>query len=227
VNSIALEPRPLSEEIEFLLTHTARYLTKDPMPSDVLSVFAGLRPLVSAGETENTAAISRDHTVCISRSGLITITGGKWTTYRKMAEDVVDQAAIIAQLDARPSVTENLNIHGSHHHPEIFGELEDYGSDAVALKELMDEKKEYADYLHEKLPVRKGEVVWAVQNEMARTVDDFLSRRRRALLLDARTSVEMAAEVAKIMAKELDKNKAWQKKQVEAYQYLAEGYIIK
>jgi glycerol-3-phosphate dehydrogenase len=226
VYSVPLEPRPLSEELDFLLSHTARYLTKDPAPSDVLSVFAGLRPLVSSVETENTAAISRDHIVCISRSGLVTITGGKWTTYRKMAEDVVDQAAVIAQLDSRPSVTENLNIHGSHHHPDIFGELKDYGSDAVALKELIDEKKNYSDYIHDKLPIRKGEVVWAVRNEMARTVEDFLSRRRRALLLDARISIKMADDVAAIIAKELDKNRAWKKEQIETYQTLAEGYII-
>ena len=227
VDSIPLEPRPLAEELDFLISHTARYLTKDPAPSDVFSVFAGLRPLVSSGEAENTAAISRDHTVCISRTGLVTITGGKWTTYRKMAEDVVDQAAIIAQLDAQPSVTENLNIHGSHHHPDVFGELKDYGSDAVALNELIDEKKEYSEYIHDKLPIKKGEVVWAARNEMARTVEDFLSRRRRALLLDARTSIEMAVEVAKIMAKELGKNRAWKKEQIETYQILAEGYIIK
>ena len=227
VNNIPLEPKPLAEELEFLLTHTARYLTKDPAPSDVLSVFAGLRPLVSSGEAENTAAISRDHTVCISRSGLVTITGGKWTTYRKMAEDVVDQAALIGQLDARPSVTSNLNIHGSHHHSDIFDELKDYGSDAVAIKELMDDKKEYAEYIHEKLPIRKGEVIWAVRHEMARTVEDFLSRRRRALLLDARISMEMAETVAAIMAKELDKSRSWRKEQIETYQSIAEGYIIK
>ncbi|MBN1406295.1 MAG: glycerol-3-phosphate dehydrogenase/oxidase [Calditrichaceae bacterium] len=227
VNSLPIEPRPLPEELDFLLTHTARYLTKDPATSDVLSVFAGLRPLVSSGEAENTAAISRDHTVCISRSGLVTITGGKWTTYRKMAEDVVDQAAVIGQLESRPSVTEHLNIHASHHHPDIFGELKDYGSDAAAIKELLDDKAEYAEYLHDKLPIRKGEVIWAVQNEMARTVEDFLSRRRRALLLDARASIEMAEDVAAIMAKELNKNKMWKKDQVKAYQNLAEGYIIK
>jgi glycerol-3-phosphate dehydrogenase len=138
----------------------------------------------------------------------------------------VDQAAVIAQLDSRPSVTENLNIHGSHHHPDIFGELKDYGSDAVALKELIDEKKNYSDYIHDKLPIRKGEVVWAVRNEMARTVEDFLSRRRRALLLDARISIKMADDVAAIIAKELDKNRAWKKEQIETYQTLAEGYII-
>jgi glycerol-3-phosphate dehydrogenase len=144
-----------------------------------------------------------------------------------MAEDVVDQAAVIAQLDAQPSVTENLNIHGSHHHSDIFGELKDYGSDAVALKDLMDENEEYAEQIHKNLPIKKSEVVWAVQNEMARTVEDFLSRRRRALLLDARASIEMADEVAAIMAKELGEDKTWQNEQVKSYQKLAEGYLIK
>ena len=226
VNSVSMEPRPLPEELDFLLSHTARYLTKDPSRQDVLSVFAGLRPLVSSGDSENTAAISRDHTVSISRSGLVTITGGKWTTYRKMAEDAIDQAAVIAQLDIQPSVTESLNIHGSHHHPDIFGELKDYGSDASELKELINTKAEYSEQIHEKLPIKKGEVVWAVRHEMARTVEDFLSRRRRALLLDARASIEMADIVAGIMAKELGKKSAWRKEQVESFQKIAEGYVV-
>ncbi|MEJ2054601.1 MAG: glycerol-3-phosphate dehydrogenase/oxidase [Calditrichaceae bacterium] len=226
VKTLSLEPKPLAQELEFLLSHASRYLTKDPAASDVLSVFAGLRPLVSAADTENTAAISRDHTVCISRSGLVTVTGGKWTTYRKMAQDVIDQAAIVAELESRPSVTEDLNIHGSHHHSGIFEELEDYGSDALELKELINQKKVYAERIHEKFPIYKGEIIWAVRNEMARTVEDFLSRRRRVLLLDARISMEMADDVAAIMRKELGKNSRWQKEQVESYQKMAQGYLL-
>jgi len=219
------EPLPFPEEIEFLLTHAARYLTKDPTKDDILSMFAGLRPLVSGGEEENTAAISRDHTINISRSGLLTITGGKWTTYRKMAEDTIDQACILAQLDPQPSVSENLQIHGYHKNAKKFGELDIYGSDAPAIQDLIKEKKEFAKMLHPTFTIKAGEVVWAARQEMARTVEDFLSRRRRALLLNARASMEMAEGVAELMAKELGKNKKWRKNQTEKYIQLAGKYI--
>ena len=123
VDDIPLEPRPLAAELEFLISHAAKYLTKDPEPTDVLSAFAGLRPLVSLGDQKNTAAISRDHTIHIARSGLVTITGGKWTTYRKMAEDTIDQASIVAQLEERPSVSRTLSIHGYHKNAGRFGDL--------------------------------------------------------------------------------------------------------
>lgn len=226
VRETSLEPKPFREELDFLLSHAARYLTKDPTPNDVLSAFAGLRPLVSSSAEENTAAISRDHTVHISRGGLVTITGGKWTTYRKMAEDTVDQAALLAQLEPRPSITRNLNIHGYHHHSENFETLKDYGSDALKIRELVGEKKEFAQPLHRRVPVLKGEVVWAVRQEMARTVEDFLARRRRLLLLDARLSMEVAPEVAALMARELGKNQKWQKAQIEEYRRLAQNYLI-
>ncbi|MFH1525189.1 MAG: glycerol-3-phosphate dehydrogenase/oxidase [Bacteroidota bacterium] len=226
VDDYLLEPIPKEGEIEFLLTHTARYLTKDPKRSDILSVFSGLRPLVKSGDAENTAAISRDHTILISRSGLVTICGGKWTTYRKMAEDVIDHAAHLAQLNEKPSVTARLQIHGCHNHAAEFGDLEIYGSDAIAIKELYRENKSYKDILHPKFKTTHGEVVWAVRNEMARTVDDFLSRRTRNLLLDAKASVEAAPAVSKIMAKELGKNRKWMKNQIEEFNRIANNYIV-
>lgn len=130
VSEITTQPKPFAEELDFLLTHAGRYLTKTPQAKDVLSAFAGLRPLVSLGKEENTAAISRDHTLYISRFGLITITGGKWTTYRKMAEDTIDQAIIIAQVEPSPSVSEDLPVYGYHKNSEIFDDLAIYGSDA-------------------------------------------------------------------------------------------------
>lgn len=226
VKTIELEPRPFPEEIEFLLKHTARYLTKDPTSSDVLSTFAGLRPLVAAPDEEETAALSRDHTIYISRSGLVTITGGKWTTYRKMAEDTVDQAATLAALDAKSSVTKNLQIHGYHQNAATFGELACYGADAPAILDLFREKKEYEELLHPKFNIRVGEVIWAVRHEMARTVEDFLSRRTRALLLDARASIEAGPSVAEWMAKELGRKRSWISEQVKAYRLLAQGYLV-
>ena len=226
VKEILLEPRPMAEEIEFLISHAAKYLTKDPSPSDVLSVFAGLRPLVSQGAGGSTSAISRDHTIYISRSGLVTITGGKWTTCRKMAEDTIDHAVMIAHLDEKPSVTANLPIHGYHNNPEKFGDLAIYGSDAQFIKDLLLSSPEYHKKLHPRFKTIAGEVVWAVRNEMARTVEDFLARRTRTLLLDAKASIEMAPKVARLMASELKKDEAWVETQINEYQNLAKDYLI-
>ena len=226
VKDTPLEPLPLADELDFLLTHTAQYLTKDPTPDDVLSMFAGLRPLVSMGKDENTAAISRDHTIHISGSGLVTITGGKWTTYRKMAEDTVDQAAVVAQLDERPCATQDLNIHGYHRNAAQFGKLAVYGSDARAIQELGREDPALTEPLHPRLTTTLGEVVWAVRHEMARTVEDFLSRRTRSLLLDARASIEVTPRVAEKMAEELGQDAAWQKEQIDTFVALARKYLM-
>lgn len=227
VETPSLEPRAMEEEIEFLLTHAARYLTKDPARSDVLSVFAGLRPLVRAEDAESTAALSRDHTVLVAPSGLITLTGGKWTTYRKMGEDVINQACVVAGLDDRPSVTEKLRLHGWIKHSEArSGELAEYGSDAPAIERLVAERPDLGQLLHPRLPYVGAEVVWATRSEMARSVEDVLARRTRAILLDARASSECAPRVASLMAKELGRDSDWERLQVTAYQELAGGYVL-
>jgi glycerol-3-phosphate dehydrogenase len=226
VDKFLLEPEPFEEEIQFLLEHTARYLTKDPKRSDILSVFAGLRPLVKTGEDENTAAISREHTLNVSRSGLVTIAGGKWTTYRKMAEDTIDQAMLLANLEPEETVTKELRLHGYHNHADEFGDLEIYGSDAIAIQELLREEKFYKELLHPNFTTVAGEVVWAVRNEMARTIDDFISRRTRMLLLDAKAAKETAPVVAKIMAKEMNKNQNWIDEQILTFNSIADNYIV-
>jgi glycerol-3-phosphate dehydrogenase len=226
VDDAVMEPRPLTQETAFLLEHTARYLTKDPTPDEVLSVFAGLRPLVSSGGEEKTAALSREHTVQVSPSGLVTIIGGKWTTYRKMAEDTIDRAASVAQLEDKPSLTKELHIHGFHNNAKEFGMFAIYGADAPALQDLIRENKAYGKQLNPAMPTVAGEVIWAVRHEMARTIEDFLSRRTRALLLDARASMEMAPKVAELMAQELGRDKAWQGHQISAYKRLAKGYLL-
>jgi glycerol-3-phosphate dehydrogenase len=226
VSGAALEPVALDEEVEFLLEHAGRYLDRDPTRADVLSVFAGLRPLVGGeGEEGSTASLSRDHTLLISDAGLVTITGGKWTTYRKMAEDTVDQGATLAGMDDRPCVTRQLHLHGYHAHAERFGELSQYGSDAPSVRELLRDEARYGEPLHESFPIRAGEVVWAVRHEMARTVEDVLSRRTRALLLDARAAMEVAPVVARLMAGELGRGAAWVDAQVDEFTTLAAGYL--
>jgi glycerol-3-phosphate dehydrogenase len=228
VEAVTLEPTPTAEELEFLLEHARRYLEKDPGPEDVLSAFAGIRPLVAPPDSSGgeTSEISREHELHISNSGLVTISGGKWTTYRKMAEDTIDQAATLADLDDRPSVSRNLNIHGWHEHPEQFGDLAAYGADALPLRTLMEDRPALAEPLDDRLPIRKGQVVWAARNEMARTVEDVLARRTRCLLLDAQASIDVAPEVAALLAEERGRDAKWADAQVEAFTEVATGYLM-
>jgi len=221
-----LEPKPLEEEVSFILRHAAKYMTKDPARSDVLSAFAGLRPLVKPPDAKSTAEISRSHHLQVSESGLVTIAGGKWTTYRKMGEDTVDQAAIVAGLNERECQTSNLRIHGWLKNVDRSDHMYVYGSDQVSIRKLIDEQPELEQKIHERLPHIKAEVVWAVRNEMARTVEDVLARRTRSLLLDARASIEMAPEVARLMAKEMGYDEQWQTDQIKEYEELARGYIL-
>ncbi len=225
LDSHCLEPRALEEEREFVMTHARKYLTKDPTDDDVLSVFAGLRPLVKAGEGSDTAALSRDHSIIISNSGLITLTGGKWTTYRKMAEDVIDQAETVGNLPHKCCQTEEMQIHGWTQAEASSPNLAPYGADALQIQELIAASPEFADRLHPELPYQKAEVVWHAREEMARTVEDVLARRTRALLLNARASIDAAPAVALILAEELRRGDAWQAKQVAEYTKLAEGYV--
>lgn len=226
VDTIELEPRAMEEEIDFILSTAAQYLAEDPKRSDVLSAFAGLRPLVKSGDAESTAALSRDHVILISDSGLLTITGGKWTTYRKMAHDAVDQAETIAGLDRRPCQTEHLQIHGWTRQEAPRPGLKGYGADAAAIEALVEADSKLGELIHPELPAIRAEVVWAVREEMARTVEDVLGRRTRSLLLGARASAEAAREVAELMALELGEGGEWVEGQVAAYRELAARYQV-
>jgi glycerol-3-phosphate dehydrogenase len=226
IETPTLEPRPLEEEIAFILETAGRYLLKAPTRDDVLSVFVGIRPLVKSGEGLLTAALSRDHTIHFDASGLLTATGGKWTTYRNMAEHTVDQAADFGRLAERPCVTRTLNIHGFHSNAERFGALSVYGSDALAIQDLMRATPPLADALHPQLPYTGAEVVWGVRHEMARSVEDVLARRTRALFLNARAAEAMAPEVARLMAGELGWDAARQATETAAFTTLAAGYRV-
>jgi glycerol-3-phosphate dehydrogenase len=227
IETISYEPLPFEEEIEFVLETAGRYLSHKPRREDILSVFVGIRPLAkAAGAVDGkTSAISRDYTIHIDHTGLVTIAGGKWTTYRHMAEDCVDHAITLGGLDERPCVTATTHIHGYHQHPEELGSLSVYGSDAAAILELAKENPGLAKPLHSDLPYIGAEVVWAARHEMSRTVDDALSRRTRALLLNARAAVEVAPAVASLLAAELGKDSSWAAAQVAAFRALAAQYI--
>ncbi len=221
-----LEPAPMEKEIEFILTTAAQYLHKAPTRSDVLSVFTGIRPLVKASDSGNTAALSRDHTIHIDESGLLNITGGKWTTYRHMAEDCVNHAATLAKLPDKQCVTRQLNIHGFHGQAAKFAALSFYGSDAPAIQKLMREDAALAQPLTAALPYTGAEVIWAVRSEMARTVDDVLARRTRALFLNVNAALECAPRVASLMAQELAKEASWEAEQIRAFQEVAGHFEI-
>jgi glycerol-3-phosphate dehydrogenase len=212
VREPSLDPIPQPQEIDFLLETAARYLARDPSRKDVLSTFAGIRPLVkSGGDAASTAALSRDHTIHISKSGLMTIAGGKWTTYRRMAEDCVDHAATLARLAERPCVTQELPIDNAA---------------AAGIAELVREAPELGRTLHERVPITAAQVVWAARAEMALNVDDVLSRRTRALFLDARTANEAAPLVARLLTQELGRDAEWEADQVRQFSALARGYLL-
>jgi glycerol-3-phosphate dehydrogenase len=229
VDEAAVEPRPSREEVRYLLEHVARYLEKKPRAEDIRSAFAGLRPLLRGHDARlgdigaPTAKLSREHTVVVSSTGLVTVTGGKWTTYRRMAADAVDRAAEVGGLPARPSSTAGLRLHGWQESPD--GPLSIYGSDADGIRALAVEDPAWDRPLHPALPYIAAEVVWAARHEAARTVDDVLARRTRALFLDARASIEAAPAVAALLASALGKDTAWQDAQVARFRELADGYL--
>jgi glycerol-3-phosphate dehydrogenase len=235
VETATLEPVAMEREIEFVLTTAGQYLTKTPTRADVLSVFAGIRPLARTTGATRTASLSRDHVIHIDRSGMVTVSGGKWTTYRHMAEDCVDQAATLAQLPERACVTQHLRIHGFHDvakddtRKEFGSEvdtLDVYGSDANQIRGLIEAEARLGERLHPALPYIKAEVIWAVRHEMARTVEDCLARRTRALFLNARTALVMAPAVADLMAPELGWDEAMRTKQLAAFRETASNYLL-
>lgn len=225
IPAASLEPRPLEEEIDFLLRTAGRYLRRVPGRRDVLSAFTGIRPLVGPRQTRVTAAISRDHTIHVDPAGLVTTTGGKWTTYRRMAEETVDRIARLAGLPARPCVTPSLRIHGFDADAARHGALAGYGADAPAIAALAEREPALGERLHGELTSIATEVVWAARHEMARTVEDVLARRLRALFLNARAAIEAAPRVAALLARECGRDAGWEQGQVAAFTALARPYL--
>jgi glycerol-3-phosphate dehydrogenase len=225
------EPRALPEEIEFILRNAARYLERDPSRADVRSVFAGQRPLVHEGGRDGpTKSISRTHKVVVSASGLVTIVGGKWTTYRKMAEDTMERALDVAGIGPRPCVTESLRAHGYLPAGDPAMPAEDwlrvYGSEAAAVRAVCAESAAMGSAIAPGLPYQMGAVAYAARHEMARSLDDCLARRTRALLLDARAASGGADAAAAVLARELGRDAAWARDEAARFRTLAERYIL-
>ncbi len=226
VESKSPEPRALPEEKKFLRDYIARYLGRAPRPEEILSVWSGLRPLVRKLGVA-TSKLSRDHTILVSSSGLITVTGGKWTTYRRMGQDAIDRAALVAALPKARSRTLELKLHGWTEDATTANSAWDsvYGSDLRPLRALSSQDASLDALLHPRLPFRLREVVWAARYEMARTVEDVLARRTRALFLDARAAIETAPTVAELLGRELHRSEAWKTNHLQAFKEIAKGYI--
>ncbi|WP_299390023.1 glycerol-3-phosphate dehydrogenase/oxidase [uncultured Gelidibacter sp.] len=223
-----LEPEPLENEVDFILNTLNTYLKVKVTKADVLSQFAGLRPLAAPkNASEKTKEISRSHKVIVSASDLITITGGKWTTYRRMAQDTINKAIALGKLPKKVCVTEKLSIHGADGSADDTDHLYIYGTDQKFIEALIEEAPELGEKLHPRLEFLKAEVVWAIKNEMARTIEDVLARRVRILFLDARAALEVAPIVTELFGKYLGKNAEWQHLQLQEFKKLAERYILK
>jgi glycerol-3-phosphate dehydrogenase len=224
VEKASLEPVAMEKEIEFILQSVGEYLVSKPQRADIKSVFAGLRPLAATNQHQKTKEISRSHRIEVSDSGLFTIIGGKWTTYRKMAEDMIANVENAKGWKRLPSVTATLPIHGADMHLDKTNPLYYYGSDLQKLEPLI--KAQQEKWISRKLYIHEQQVAWAVTHEMARTLEDVLSRRTRALLLDVAESRRIARDVATVLASVLQKDEQWIEKQVADFNRLSLQYVV-
>ncbi|MBS1563386.1 MAG: glycerol-3-phosphate dehydrogenase/oxidase [Bacteroidetes bacterium] len=224
VEKASLEPQALEKEINFILETAGAYLTMPPARKDVLSIFAGQRPLAAPKEnSQKTKEISRSHKILVTDTKLFTMLGGKWTTYRKMGEDMVDRIEKELQWTHKSNTTANMRIHGYADQTDWADPLYFYGSDAMDIKNRINGTAH--EWISEKLKIHRMQIVWAVEKEMARTVEDVLARRTRALLLDAEESRRIAPQVATIMATLLQKDAAWTQEQIAAFDALSGHYV--
>jgi len=222
---ISMEPRALDEEISFILKTAGNYLVRPPSREDVLCIFAGLRPL--AANPDNPAAtreVSRRHKITLSSSGLLSIIGGKWTSYRRMAEETINRGIKAGILDKRECITKNFRFY-SDNIKLLSARLSIYGDGAGEIEKMISEESAASELLDSVLPYTKAEIIWICRNEMPVTLEDILARRTRSLFLDVRTSVKIAPKVAGIMARELNRDQKWEEEQVEAFTHLSKNYL--
>ena len=226
LNEIRDEPLALKEEVDFIIGQFNAYSSEKISYADIRSVFAGLRPLVKTSNNGSTAMASRDHTIFVSGSNLVTITGGKWTTYRKMAKDAVNNAAFVAKLPVVKCKTRKLRLHGATEALTYGERFAAYGSDAEKIQAIIKDNPALGDPIVEEYDYCAAEVIWSVQHEMAMTVEDILARRTRMLFTDAAKAIHAASKIAHIMAPLLQEDESWIASQVKNFHELASGYLI-
>lgn len=225
LDNIELEPKALEEEINFILKTAGSYITRPPKREDILCIFAGLRPLAANPENPaSTKEVSRRHKITLSPSGLLSIIGGKWTSYRRMAEETIDKAIRSGILDKQKCKTRNFRLC-----PEGTAlksdRLKIYGAGAPEIERMTADRPELGIPFSPQLPYTPAEIIWICRNEMPLLLEDVLSRRTRAIFLDARASVRIAPEVAGLMAKECGFDKSWEEKQIADYKDLVKNYL--
>ena len=223
IDTATAEPISLEEEIDFILANAAAYMTQKPKRSDVKSVFAGLRPLAAQGDKNETKEVSRHHKVMVSTAGLVSVIGGKWTTYRKMAEDTIDTAIPVGGLPERKCNTERMPIHGYDFNSDWDNPLHVYGSD---IEKIIALNPNGNTSLATTFQITENQIQWAVEQEMAVTLEDVLARRVRGLFLDAKESLRIAPTVARLMAKFMNTNQQWETEQLKSFESLAQNYIL-
>jgi len=225
--SSQMEPGHSRDEIDFLIETIGPYLTRAVQRNDVLSVFSGLRPLVT-GKASKTSKISREHHIDASPHGLVTVAGGKWTTYRRMAEDTLNFMMREGMIEKRPCITDKVKLHGAPTEP-VGGDafLREYGSDTGAIQAMIEVEPTLSQAIDAALPYTFAQVIFAVRFEMARTLEDVLSRRTRSLLLDSAAALRAARAVASLMARELGKDQIWEQEQISTFATLSErNYML-
>jgi Glycerol-3-phosphate dehydrogenase len=225
LDTISMEPKALDEEIDFILRTAGRYLTRQPSRKDVQCIFAGLRPLAANPDNPSaTKEVSRRHKITLSPSGLLSIIGGKWTSYRRMAEETIDRAIKAGMLPPAKCRTKNFPF---YHNATLLKDdrLKIYGDRAWEIEKIIDKDPFSGKQLHPGLPYTKAEIIWICRNEMPIKLEDVLARRTRALLLDARASLEIAHEVTAIMAAELDRDEKWIEEQEAEYKKTTVNYL--
>jgi glycerol-3-phosphate dehydrogenase len=225
LNTMTLEPKALDQEIDFILRTAGKYLTRPPERKDVKCIYAGLRPLAANPDNpEATKEVSRRHKITLSSSGLLSIIGGKWTSYRRMAEETIDKAIKAGILENKKCVTRKFSFYSNNGHLKS-DRLKIYGNQASEIEKMIIDQPDLGELIDQRLPYTKAEIVWICKNEMPRTLEDVLARRTRSLFLDVRASVEAGPVVADLMAKELGFNKAWKEKQITDYTKLTANYL--